>query len=138
MILALLAAALFKTDMKLQHIAIAIHDIEEIEKFYVNILGFEILRSFVLDKTLAEKIFNYPVSIKVFYLKHGDFELEVFIRPGASRLCFNHICISVSNREEYYRKVVKKGYNSVCIKRETSDLIFISDKCNNLFELKEL
>ncbi len=124
--------------MILKHIAIAIHDIEEIEKFYVKIFGFEVVRSFVLNKTLSEKIFNYPKSIKVFYLKHSNFELEVFIRPGASRLCFNHICIAVSDREKIYNTAVAEGYNSVCINRETSNLIFISDQCNNLFELKEL
>ena len=48
--------------MKLEHVALSVTDRKEIERFYQDILGMEVIRSFQLDQALAVDIFGIPTS----------------------------------------------------------------------------
>ena len=123
--------------MKLEHIALTISDIQEVKDFYINILEMKELKSFVLKSELAQKIFNIDKDTSAFFLQKDDLFLELFVSDEKLKQGFNHICISVNNRENLVKKSEAKNYNCVRIKREFSDLIFINDKSGNIFEVKE-
>lgn len=124
--------------MKLEHIALTISDINEIKKFYIDILEMKELKNFVLKNGLAQKIFNINKDTSAFFMQKDDLFLEIFVSDEKLKQGFNHICISVNDRENLVQKSEAKNYKCVRIKREFSDLIFIKDKSDNVFEIKEI
>ena len=124
--------------MKLEHIALTISDIQEIKNFYVDILEMKELKNFVLKSELSQKIFNINKDTSAFFLQKDDLFLEIFVTDEKLKQGFNHICISVNDRENLIKKSEAQNYKCVRIKREFSDLIFIEDKSGNIFEIKEI
>ena len=124
--------------MKLEHIALTIFDIKEVKNFYINILGMTELKTFVLNKIVTQKIFNINKDASVFFLQKDDLFFEIFVSNEKLKKGFNHICISVKDRENLIEKSEAQNYQSIRIKRDFSDLIFIKDKSGNIFEIKEL
>ena len=122
--------------MKLEHIAFTISDTAEIKNFYHNILGMDEVRNFVLNKALADKIFGIDKETSVFLIQKDNLVLEIFVASCQRNQNFNHICMSIKNREEVFRKAMDKNYKCIRIEREISDLIFIKDKSGNIFEIK--
>ena len=116
--------------MKLEHVAITVSNDKELDNFYHDIFGFELIKKFELNKELSEKIFGISEITPVCLIQKEDLTLEIFISTKISTPKYNHICISIENREEIYKKAVEKDYDCICIKRDRSDLIFIKDsKC---------
>ena len=124
--------------MKLEHIALMISDIEEVKNFYIDILEMKELKSFVLKNELAQEIFNMSNDTVAFLLQKDDVFFEIFVSDEKLKQGFNHICISVKDREKLVGKSKAKNYNCIRIAREFSDLIFINDKNGNIFEIKEI
>ncbi|MCK4664260.1 MAG: VOC family protein [Bacteroidales bacterium] len=123
--------------MKLEHIALSIFDPQDIEKFYCDIFGMNQVRSFNLSKVLAKNIFGIDNETSVFLLQKDELILEIFVTQEKNTHSFNHICISIIDREKLVKKAEQNGYECIRIERDTSDLIFIKDKHENIFEIKE-
>lgn len=124
--------------MKLEHIALSVSDYKEIEKFYTNVLGMKQIKNFVLRKELAANIFEINEEITVFLLQKDRVVFEIFITTGYRKKAFDHVCISIKNREKFITKALLNGYKVIRIERELFDLIFIKDKDENIFEIKEM
>jgi catechol 2,3-dioxygenase-like lactoylglutathione lyase family enzyme len=123
--------------MNLEHIALTITDYSEIKDFYQKILGFYEIRSFMLKKDLARDIFGIGKDTKVFHLQNDDLSLELFVMPERFEHVYNHICISVPDQDEIAFQADQNGYESIRIRRQNSNMIFIKDKSGNLFEIKQ-
>ena len=91
---------------KIHHIAIIVSDYEKSKDFYVNKLGFEIIR-----ENYREDRNDYKLDLKC-----GDAELEIFgvqnppkrvDRPEACGL--RHLAFAVSNIEEVVAELEAKG-----------------------------
>ena len=123
--------------MKLNHIAITITDVSEIEGFYKNLLGMKDVRRFEISKDKVIEIFGIEKEIVAYQLQKDDLVFEVFVLLQTFEKGFNHICISVPDREELVRKAIKNSYNVTRIKREHFDLIFVKDRSGNIFEIKQ-
>lgn len=123
--------------MKLEHIALTISDIDEIKKIYIDILEMKELKNFVLKSELAQKIFNINKDTSAFFMQKDDLFLEIFVTDEKLKQGFNHICISVNDREKLVKKSEAQNYKCIRIERDFSDLIFIKDKSGNIFEVKE-
>ena len=124
--------------MKLEHIALSVSDYKEIEKFYMNILGMKQIKNFILRKELTSNIFEINEEITVYLLQKDKVTFEIFITTGYRKKAFDHICISIKNREKFITKVLLNGYKVIRIERELFDLIFIKDNDGNIFEIKEI
>jgi catechol 2,3-dioxygenase-like lactoylglutathione lyase family enzyme len=123
--------------MKLNHIAITITDISEIEGFYKNLLGMKDVRSFEITKDKVIEIFGVEQEITAYQLQKDDLVFEVFVLPKPFEKAFNHICISVPDREGLIVKARQNNYDVIRIKRDHFDLIFVKDKSGNIFEIKQ-
>jgi len=119
------------------HVAVTINNLSEIKDFYVNILGLEIIKKFTLSKDISNKIFNIEKETEVTVIGKDDFSMEIFKSNKTSHYDFQHVCITVNNREKVIQKARKNNYPCTIIKRDTSDAVFIKDKSNNLFEIKQ-
>jgi catechol 2,3-dioxygenase-like lactoylglutathione lyase family enzyme len=124
--------------MKLEHIALTVLSHKEISDFYHDILGFEIVKEFELNQDLSEKIFNISTTAQIFFMKKNDLFFEIFVGLKITKIGYNHICLSLSNREKIYKKAIALGYSTIRIARDTNDIIFLKDKSGNLFEIKEI
>ena len=124
--------------MKLEHIAISVSDSAEIKDFYQDLLGMSEVRTFILNKELADRIFGITQESLVFLMQKNNLILEIFMSSGKKNQNFNHICISVKDREILVEKAVDNSYECIRIERDKSDLIFIKDKSGNVFEIKEM
>ncbi len=122
--------------MKLEHIAITVESLDEIVNFYQNILGMEQIRDFVIDKSLTAKLFNVDENLPVYLMQRDDLVLEIFILKQ-NRESVKHLCIALENRENLIRELQEKGYQTIIIEREQHDLVFIKDKSENIFEIKQ-
>ncbi|MCK4407674.1 MAG: VOC family protein [Bacteroidales bacterium] len=124
--------------MKLEHIAVTISEAKEIKDFYINILGMKEVKTFVLNKVLAQKVFGINNNTSAFFLQKDDLFLEIFVTDEKLKQGFNHICLSVKERETLVTKAETQNYECLRIKREIFDLIFLKDKSGNIFEIKEI
>ena len=119
------------------HVAITINDLAEIKNFYVDILGLEIINKFTLSKMMTSQIFNIEKETEVTVIGKKDFMMELFITGKNDYRNFQHVCITVNDRKQVIQKAQKSNYPCTIIKRDTSDAVFIKDKSNNLFEIKQ-
>ena len=123
--------------MKLEHVALTITDSNDIGHFYHEILGMKEVKSFVLDKVLAGDIFGIEEETKVFLLQKDNLLLELFLTGGQCVHGFNHICISLTNREEIVKRAIQNSYRCLQLKRGNSDMVFVTDNSGNIFEIKQ-
>ena len=121
----------------LKHIGITINDNKDLENFYINILGLKKEHEFTLKPEYSRKIFNIDDNTQIHLLKKDDLLLEIFIKELPVNTNYTHICIEVENMDEILKKVKEKNYKHTIIEREKDNLVFISDKSDNLFEIKE-
>ena len=126
-----------KKNMKLEHIALSIANPEDIKNFYQDILGMNKVKSFVLNRSLANDIFGINKDTDVFLLQKELLSLEIFVIKELHIKNFNHICLAVDYRKMLFENAGQNGYTCICKKRGNSDLIFIKDKSGNIFELKD-
>ena len=123
--------------MKLEHVALTIMDQKEIRQFYREILGFSEVRNFDLQEDLAGQIFGIEKDTTVYQLQNGKFFLELFIMPERFEQVYNHVCISVPDRQRILDRAGQYGYECIHIRKQHADLVFIKDRSGNLFEIKD-
>ncbi len=124
--------------MKLEHIGLTISESKEIKDFYINILGMREVKTFILNKILAQKIFGINKNTSAFFLQKNDLFLEIFVTDEKLKQGFNHICLTIKDRETLVTKAEAQNYECIRIERDIFDLIFIKDKSGNIFEIKEM
>ena len=121
----------------LEHIGITINKESDIEAFYKDLLGMKEAHKFDLYKDLSEKLFGISNAVSVTYLSSDDLFLELFLTDRKQEPVYNHICISVLNRDSLIKKAKSVGFPVTQIKRESrDDLLFIRDNSGNVFEIK--
>ena len=101
--------------MKLEHVALTISNPDEIDNFYRDLLDLKLEKTFHLTKKLADKIFHISKETSVFILQKENLCLEVFVTFGQKERSFNHICLSVKNREELLLNAENKNYDCIRI-----------------------
>ena len=125
--------------MKLNHIALQIHHKDELLDFYQNILGFTLEYQYIIDSTLAATIFDIEQETEVFRYSKNDLHLEFFVCANKTTPGFAHIGMEVEDSEAIVEKCNKTGYQVTRVERaDKHDLLFVSDKSGNKFELKNL
>lgn len=122
--------------MEYHHLALTINCENDIQDFYINVLGMKLVHSFDINKNLSSIMFNIDGSFPVFMMKKDEVKIEIFLSNHTRVDNFSHLCISVSNREQMVEEAKNRGYKTNVIKRAKGDLIFIYDKTGNPFEIK--
>ena len=123
--------------MKLNHIALTIKNKEELTDFYKNILGFNLEYEYEIDAKLADTIFDVRKQTEVFRYSKDELHFEFFISDEKPTPIFSHIGVDVEDREALADVCKKAGYKVIRVERSDKyDLLFVSDKTGNKFELK--
>ncbi|MDD3625950.1 MAG: hypothetical protein PHV06_01395 [bacterium] len=124
--------------MKINHIGIVNRDRIDAEKFYINLLEFELKYEFILQRDLSEFLFGHKSEIPVLILERGNIVIEIFIVPDFINSIPNipHICIQTDNLEEYLELLRRNGVELITFTRDGKEKYFIKDLSNNLIEMK--
>jgi len=121
-----------------EHIGITINEENDIQDFYKDLLGLKEIRKFDLYKDLSEKIFGISTPVSVTLLSSNNFFIELFLSKKKQTPVYNHICISVQNRDNIVKKAKSMGFSVTNIKRESrNEILFIKDNSGNIFEIKQ-
>ena len=121
----------------LEHIGITINVESDIQAFYKELLGLKEVKKFDLYKELSEKLFGISNTVPVTHLSSDNLLIELFLTDKKQNPVYNHICISVQDRDNIIKKAKSMGFSVTNIKRESrDDLLFIKDKSGNIFEIK--
>ena len=127
-----------KAIMKLNHIALTIQNKEELTDYYQNILGFRLMYQYEVDATLSSTLFDIDKPTEVFRYSKDDLHLEFFVSTAKTKPVFAHIGLEMEDREVIAEKCEKAGYQVIRVgRKEKYDLLFVSDKAGNKFELKD-
>ncbi len=122
---------------KLHHVAIICTDYNKSKEFYVQKLGFEIIR----EHKRADKD-DYKIDLKL-----GDIELELFIKKDApNRLNYpeaaglRHVAFHVSNVDEIVLELKSKGIDCEPVRLDdytNKKMTFFKDPDNLPIEIHE-
>lgn len=123
----------------LRHIGIHIHDINEVENFYADILDFEELNRFHLNSDAAEKVFGRTETIEVIRMKQFGLIIELLVCPNDMQKGLSHIALEFWHAGEAASKAKEKGYEVIEFPKENNRTArYIKDKAGNVFEIKEI
>lgn len=88
-------------NRKMGHIGLAVNDIEASVRWYTDVLGFEVIGSFVC-----------PDGVPAQFLKSGDIVYEIFQpnEPVAAPGKIDHFCLESADIEADYAYCVSQGY----------------------------
>jgi len=117
-------------ELIIKHIGLQVSE-NDIQSFYVQILGFTIRGNFHLSEQEAYELFGIKKTVEIVCGRCGEMDFELFIADGLQK-SFSHLCLSSSKGTEMYQKAVESGYHCT-IRKET---YFIRDTNSNVFELK--
>jgi len=120
----------------IHHIGLQIIE-NDLQTFYIKVLGCIPLRTFNLPKEEAFLIFNLLKDIEISYCKCNDVELELFVDNSIKPPTFNHVCIHTDNVMEIVNKANAVGFRVyIREKKDKPKTYFVSDSNYNLFEIK--
>ena len=121
----------------LEHIAVTINEENDIQAFYKDLLGLKEIKKFDLDKDLSEKLFGISDTVPVTLFSSDGLLVELFLTDRKKDPVYDHICISVQNRDNIIKKAGSMGFSVTNIERGSKDgLLFIKDNSGNIFEIK--
>lgn len=88
-------------NRKMGHIGLAVNDIESSVRWYIDVLGFELIGSFTATD-------GAPVR----FLKSGDIVYEIFQPPGGAAAPgkIDHFCFESTDIEADYAYCAAQGY----------------------------
>jgi len=127
-----------KIDLELNHIALTITTKEDINNFYIDLLGFNFVYENILPNELNEIFFQMKTQTYFCLLEKENIKLELFLKEGHYQPYYNHICFNIRNLDYFCHQAIEKNYEIIRKKRNNKDdLIFLKDHSGNLFELKQ-
>jgi|GEM_PF-1189016 len=122
----------------LDHIALPVNEDEDIDLFYVNILGFEKAYHFVVGPPDSIKLFDEYKPITVQVMQRDALKLELFqLSLNQPHKGYQHICLRVNDLENTIQRLLDAAYLVTIADRITHKVAFTSDSCGNRFELKQ-
>ena len=126
--------------MKIDHIAIAQNTEADSDKFFVDLLGLQKIRSFSVS---ADKMMNFfGVNQEYQFLRYEseNLSVEVVVTNDNSKSTdlFTHPCLIIENRDELIEKAQKLEISVIKVPRDSGSgyYLFIKDNYDNLYEIK--
>ena len=128
--------------MKIEHLALGYNSQEEADKFFMELLGLNKIRSKTVPPELMEKFFSVKKEYGFVVYGDDDLNFEVFITNDKSKAndIFTHSCLLIENRDDFVNKATSMGYDMVKVPRQDGNgyYLFLKDSFNNLYEIKEM
>jgi hypothetical protein len=125
-----------KPKTTIQHVALQYKNKNKADIFFKEILGLSLIKKFNVSKELAKKIFNIHEEVEVFVYGNNNATFEIFITKQKNFHVFDHVCIKIDNKEEFFNQCKKYKLKTYYVKKDNKKLLFLRDYSNNLYEIK--
>jgi len=127
-------------SLKIEHVAVSSNTEEDSDRFFIELLGMEKERAFVVSDDLIEQFFGVRKELKIIRYGKDDVSVESFITNDNSKVndLFTHICLIIEDREKLIEKATELNFEVIKVPRKNSDgfYLFLKDNYGNLFEIK--
>ncbi|MFX0075969.1 MAG: VOC family protein [Candidatus Hermodarchaeota archaeon] len=126
--------------MKIEHIALSSKNVEDSDKFFIELLGMKKERDFVLSDDLTEQFFDVRKEQRIIRYSNEYVSVEAFIMDDESKALdkFTHTCLLIEDREQLIEKAKKFDFRVIKVPRKSGEgyYLFLKDNFGNLFEIK--
>ena len=124
--------------MRLHHVACVCSSLENASRFYEGILGLKKIKTFTLNKELAEQIFDISLECEMITYGNDHVNIEIFVVPHVhkNKAGFGHFCLQVTDREELLTTCESAGLSVKRVPKGDSVVTFITDFDGNVIEIK--
>jgi hypothetical protein len=125
-----------KMDIIFKHIGLQVIE-RDVDSFYIDILGFEPIRTMQLSAEESNDIFGINSKVSILFGLCRGLDMELFISDSPLTHSYNHICIQTKNSQGISIAAKQKGYRVFTRRTSSSETLFVSDSNHNVFEIKE-
>lgn len=108
----------------------------DVQAFYVEVLGFNCIRSFILPGKDADLIFDIERDVTILLGECEGFVLELFIADALRQPSFGHCCFFSKRLVEMAKVAHDNGYKTIFRGKTGKETLFLRDAANNVFEVK--
>jgi len=125
--------------MRLNHVALVCGSEQNADVFYKDVLGLIKIKSFVISRDLAHRIFGIEREHRVLVYGNDRFTAEIFLaaQPPRPDTSLEHVCLEVEDREDFVKRCKSMHVEVNRIPKGDALLTFVKDYDGNLFEIKE-
>ena len=124
-------------SIRLHHVALHCDDKKMALRFYQDILGLELVKTFSLTKELTEKIFGLEKVVEVLAFQDSGIYIEIFLINSQRQPSCHHVGLAVENLEEFIVHCRNHDVITYSVKKGEKILWFIKDYSGNIFEIKQ-
>jgi catechol 2,3-dioxygenase-like lactoylglutathione lyase family enzyme len=100
-------------------------------------MGLTIEREYEVPAQLMKAIFGLDRDCAVHVYAGDGLRVEVFDVEGESLSGVNHFCLSVGNREEFFRQASSRGADCLELRRGNHPVYFVRDPAGVPIEIKD-
>jgi hypothetical protein len=119
-------------DIIYKHIGLQVID-EDVDSFYIDILGFEPIRTMQLSAEESNDIFGINKKVSILFGSCRGLDMELFISDSPRVISYNHLCIQTKYPQDMLSAAIFNGYRTFTRRKNVYETFFISDSNNNVF-----
>ncbi|MDP2915479.1 MAG: VOC family protein [Candidatus Aminicenantes bacterium] len=125
--------------MNVKHVGLVSGSEKNADKFFGELLGLKKAEPKTLPAALSQALFDVNSDLKVinFLNDQAHFEIFIFGAYKSSQRPIQHVCLEVDDLPSFLQKCRRLDVQILQIRKGDSQLTFISDYDDNLFEIKE-
>jgi catechol 2,3-dioxygenase-like lactoylglutathione lyase family enzyme len=123
--------------MNVLHVALRASSEENAARFYGDLLGLGMVKSYDVGPALMDALFGLDRSVKVIVYGGGAVSFELFLLPGAPPPAPDHTCIGTSDLPGFLAACRDAGVEVVSAPKGDRTITFVHDFDGNRFEVKE-
>ena len=122
-------------EVVIQHVAVECSDQQSADRFFTTILKIPKIKSTLLSKELSAVIFGINKNVPIEIYDNGKMRVEVFINTTRREPTYDHICIKVDDKSDFFTECKQQGLDPFFVEKEGKQLLFVRDFSKNLFEV---
>ncbi len=126
-------------NMMLNHVALTCSSEKKCDLFYKEVLGLNMIRSFMVPPELVKNLFGLDGECKVLDYGNDRLKFEIFLAEGKKiQKKFDHVCLEVEDKKALIKRCAEMNVDMIELPKGKNDIyLFIKDFDGNLFEVKE-
>jgi catechol 2,3-dioxygenase-like lactoylglutathione lyase family enzyme len=127
--------------LKIEHIAVSSKNVEDSDKFFIELLGMKKERDFIVSDDLMEQFFGVRKEQRILRYENENVSVEAFILDDDSKALdkFTHTCLVIDDRENLIERAKQLNFKVIQVPRKNNIgfYLFLKDNFDNLYEIKE-
>jgi catechol 2,3-dioxygenase-like lactoylglutathione lyase family enzyme len=125
--------------MVLDHVGIVNKDEDGAARFYLDLLGLEVIKKSSVSPELGRKLFSVEAGIKMLVYGKDNLKVEVFILPGFTppSPAVSHFCVQVPDLSAFIERAKAEGVKVTSAERGGRTVHFVEDFSGNRIEIKQ-